>query len=78
MISQYEKLTKEYNELSKVHAALQEKKYLWGWGFEENAKGRIVDDMCASTVAIPLANGDARLGGDRGILDDEMIMLLFK
>jgi hypothetical protein len=74
MISQYDKLTKEYAELCKAHASLKEKKQQWRGKVEQDSNTRIADHMRGSTVEISSIN--ASLGGDGSFLANGVMMFL--
>jgi hypothetical protein len=78
MISQYEKLSQEHAELSKMHAALMETKQPWGGERGQDASTGIGNHMRGSTVAISSVNGDTSSGGDGGFPENGLMVFLMK
>ncbi|KIN02917.1 hypothetical protein OIDMADRAFT_52740 [Oidiodendron maius Zn] len=64
IISQYEKLTREYAELSKMHDALKEKKQQWKGELEEDSDSEIANITRGSTRTVSSINGESGLGDD--------------
>ena len=64
IISQYEKLTRKYAELSKMHDALKEKKQQGKGELEEDSDSEVANITRDSTRTVSSINGELGLGDD--------------